>query len=386
MSRSLILVALAGCGFQIGGVAPDAGPVTDVAPEPDAPGDGGSDPCKAVQVAASSAHSCARMENGDVWCWGKNGRGEVGRPPQTSCASNVACNPSAEKLDLTAVTGLGLGDEHSCAFTDTETYCFGANDAGQLGDGTTDGASVPRAIPQRAGARALVGGAQHTCSLHGGVVRCSGSNTEGELGDNTLTMQLTPVETIDAGVGAIGTGYRHACAVSAGFVQCWGDNAEGQIDAMPGDALLPRLIIGFSDARAVAGGVGHTCALRVPGDLRCWGDNTAGQLGIGSTDVRTDVVSPTVLGIVELAAGVDHTCARASGGTVYCWGEGDGVSPTEVPLPRPAISIAAGSYHDCFVLDDGSVWCRGWNAYGQRGLGHLNGQSTDPPTRVALCP
>ena len=71
---------------------------------------------------------------------------------------------------------------------------------------------------------------------------------------------------------------------------------------------------------------------------------------------------------------------------MFCWGENYTSTPTVVPLPFPAVSIAVGSYHECFALEDGSVWCRGWNAYGQRGLGHLLGDIMDAPTRATLCP
>jgi alpha-tubulin suppressor-like RCC1 family protein len=384
--RWLPLLALAGCEFSLAPGSSDA-PTGIDAPVADAPPDTRpADPCRAVEVAANSGHTCARMENGDLWCWGKNGQGEIGVAPQMSCASNVACNPTASKITLPPVARLGLGDQHTCAITGADTYCWGANDSGQFGNNGGD-VSTPLLIPQRAGALAIAAGDTHSCSLHaGGFVRCSGDNIQGQVGDGSGQPRPMPVITVNGGASAIGSGYQHVCAISNGLVQCWGRNADQQIDQGAGSAPLPRTVVGFSGAIAVAAGYDFTCALLFGGDLRCWGKNSSGQLGIGTTTAQTTVVTPSALGIVEIGAGVSHACARAAGGTVFCWGENYSPTPTVVPLPRPAVSIAVGSYHECFALDDGSVWCRGWNAYGQRGLGTLAGNITDPPTRATLCP
>lgn len=333
-------------------------------------------PCMPVQVAASSAHNCARMANGDVWCWGKNDQGEVGRPAQRlDCAGIYKCNPTPEKIAVSNATGLGMGDQHACVIAGSETYCMGANDSGQFGDDTGD-SSVPLLVAQRAGALELVGGDTHTCSRHGTQVRCSGQNTYAECGNGTQLRQGMPVTAFDAsGLTAIGAGYHHACAVDGGLVYCWGDNSAGQVRGTGTPATVPRIVQGVGNALAVTGGASHTCALINDGTVRCWGTNFAGQLGNGTTGIETGIVLAAVAGIVQITAGVDHTCARASGGTVYCWGEGYTPMPAEVALPAAATQIASGSYHDCFVLaptldaPSGSAWCKGWNAYGQLGRG-----------------
>jgi alpha-tubulin suppressor-like RCC1 family protein len=386
-----VAVLAGGCSFSVPGtfIAGDAsdGPGGDA----DDATDAGPSACRAVELSAMSAHTCARMENGDVWCWGINGIGQVGRPPQIiDCTNNVACNPTPEKLALPPVTRLGIGEEHMCAIAGDDTYCWGGNDKYQFGDGTQTSDATPHVVAERAGATQIVGGLEHNCSLHaGGGVKCSGTNAAGEVGDNSFVARPLPVQTIASSTVAFATGYQHMCAVQSGFVYCWGADFAGQTSKSIGAPVrMPTIVAGIASAVAVAGGYGHTCALRgSTGDVACWGANGAGQLGVGDMLPHPGVVSSALFtGGVEIVAGSDHSCVRTPAGSMFCWGEGYGGTPVQVPLPRPAVAIAAGSYHDCAALDDGTVWCKGWNAYGQLGLGTHDPSMSLVVTQVALCP
>ena len=338
-----------------------------------------------------SAHTCARMQNGDVWCWGINGWGEVGRPSQvTPCYNGKACNPTPEKLPMPAASRLGVGEEHGCALVGTDVYCWGRNEKNQFGDGTQANSGAPTPIASRTGATQIVGGLEHGCSLHpGGGVKCSGTNALGEVGDNSMMPRPLPVQTVPNGTTVIATGYQHACAVQAGFVYCWGGNFSGQVTTTVGGPVRsPAIVAGTSNVVAVAGGYGHTCAVRSGvGDVVCWGTNDQGQLGVGDTLSHYGAVQAAQFtGGIEVSAGSDHSCARTPAGNVFCWGEYYGSTPVQLALPRPAVSIASGSYHDCAALDDGSVWCRGWNAYGQLGIGTHDSGTTLVVSKVQLCP
>jgi alpha-tubulin suppressor-like RCC1 family protein len=384
-----------GCSFSVRAQPIDA--AGDDAPPPrdaiDGPTDGppaDASPCRAVEVSAMSAHTCARMENGDVWCWGINDRGEVGRPVQVaSCNSISACNPTPEKLVLPPATRLGVAEEHACAITGNEVYCFGGDAEGQFGDGAGTDTAVPRAVTQRAGASRIGGGLTHGCSLLGAAVYCSGDNANGEVGDASGLPRVTPVVAVPSGAGAIGNGYNQACALESGFAYCWGANQYGQVDTHPGaDIGSPRIVPNVAMATAIASGYGHTCAVTAPlGAVRCWGRNLDGELGAGDKSSHDDeVITAINNGIEEVSAGASHTCARTPGGTVQCWGEQYTPTPSIVTLPHPAVSIASGSYHDCFALDDGNVYCLGWNAYGQLGLGTHTNLISVMVSQVNLCP
>lgn len=333
-----------------------------------------------------SAHTCARMENGDVWCWGINGSSQVGRPVETTC-SGLSCNPTPGKVALPPVTKLGVAEEHACAIAGASVYCWGRNTENQFGDGLGANSATPVLVAQRAGASSIGGGLYYGCSLHGGAVRCSGNNLNGEVGDPLRSAHGTPFTAVSSGTAALTSGYAHVCTVQSGFVYCWGANFSGQVETHPGaNVYTPTIVGGVGVAASVANGYGHTCAALASGDVRCWGANGFGQLGTGDTLPKLGEVANTQLaGIVEIVAGSDHTCARAAAGSVYCWGERYGATPVLVPLARPAVSIAAGSYHDCFALDDGTVQCLGANTYGQLGTGTASTAVTTTLSQAMLC-
>ena len=176
----------------------------------------------------------------------------------------------------------------------------------------------------------LAAGFAYVCAaLSDGTARCWGDNTYGTLGDGTTGNSPTPV--VVAGVSdvvAIESSRRHVCArTSAGWIYCWGDNTRGQVGA-GSTAMLrptPSRIGAFAGALDVACGDWHTCVLEAAGTIACFGYDGEGQFGDGmptSTPLRSPGrMTAGVTDARELAAGEDHTCAlRASG--AYCWGEG----------------------------------------------------------------
>ena len=343
----------------------------------------------ATAIAAGSSHSCALLDSGAVKCWGDNDAGELGQGNADDRGDNAGemgdnLAPIALGAGRTA-TAIAAGDVHSCALLDSGAVkCWGANDAGQLGQGDTE-------------------------------FRGDGA---GEMGDN-----LAPV---GLGVGrtatAITAGGVHTCALlDDGSVKCWGDGAFGQLgtgapDARGdgagemGDDLAPIGLGSGRTAVAITAGDVHTCALLDNGSVKCWGFNLDGELGYGDTDARGDAagemgdfLGPVGLGsgrtAVAIAAGDFHTCALLDNDTAKCWGinlvgqlgfgdtdnrgdvageMGDGLDPVDVGTGRTAVAITAGDHHTCALLDNGSVKCWGWNIFGQLGYGDTDDRGDDP--------
>lgn len=170
-------------------------------------GDGTDDPSFAVPVAVSlpagvtgfatlaagGTHNCALTGAGSAYCWGHNWTGQLGNP--VSPSSNVPV-PVALPAGVTLVS-LALGQDHSCGLTATgSAYCWGENSHGQLGNGTTTTSSTPVAVTIPAGASgfvALTAGGAHTCGVTDtGAAYCWGNNEWGQLGDGTTTNSSTP--------------------------------------------------------------------------------------------------------------------------------------------------------------------------------------------------
>jgi hypothetical protein len=189
------------------------------------------------------------------------------------------------------VTQIVAGDAYSCALTTAgQVKCWGDNQFGQLGNGSTTDALVPVDVAGASGATGLTAGGLHACAIRAvGTVSCWGRNNFGQLGDGTTTDRLLPVNVAELPEEAteITAGVLHTCALGApsGAVRCWGSNTYGQLGgALPGTSTTPVAVTRLTGgATAIAAGDGHTCALTESGAVTCWGYNGYGQLGDGST-------------------------------------------------------------------------------------------------------
>ncbi|MBI3070640.1 MAG: hypothetical protein HYY84_00800 [Deltaproteobacteria bacterium] len=362
----------------------------------------------AKSTAAGGHTSCAVLSTGDVVCWGDNQYGQLGNGSAVASSSD-----SVSVSGLSRATSVVVGDDHACARLVGGTIsCWGRNDRGQLGDGTTTDRNVATPISNLGDVVGITAGRKFSCVLRvGGDGACWGENDAGQLGNNTTVDQWNPVAIQGLpNAKRIVAGNRHMCALATdGGVFCWGRNSSGQVgDGTTTDRTTPVPVSGLAGIQSIAVGAQHSCALRDDGTAACWGLNWNGQLGDGTAGQSTNKSVPvSVLGIdagqgTSISAGAVHSCVRYIDGTMSCWGaNGDSalgigddipnqlsragtlvtgltaVSPLVPPFSTATISLV--------IRADGTLWGWGWGANGVLGSNSSTGDNPSP-VKINLLP
>jgi alpha-tubulin suppressor-like RCC1 family protein len=350
--------------------------------------------------------------------WGYNGVGELGDGTFTGPETCYPGNPVAERACSTtpvSVSGLGevsaisVGGLHSLALRSNGTVmAWGANEFGQLGDGTEAPSDVPVAVNGLSGVTAISTGFNHSLALlSNGTVMAWGWNAYGQLGNGTTTYNSNVPVAVSglSGVVAIsasGGGGEHSLALlSNGTVMAWGDNSNGQLGngtttgletcyqgnfSYPSCSRTPVPVSGLGEVSAITAGGIHSLALLRNGTVMAWGYDGYGQLGNGNAgyEEQSDVPVP-VSGLGEvsaISAGGEHSLALLRNGTVMAWGFNNygqlGIGsplPTysDVPLAVSGLTgvtaISTGFNDSLALLSNGKVMAWGGNEYGSLGTG-----------------
>lgn len=249
-----------------------------------------------------------------------------------------------------------------------QVLCWGRNDSGQLGDGTTTDRATAAPVAGISDASAVSAGQDHACAIVGtGSVKCWGENDEGQLGDGTSGNYRTSPVTVPGltDVVKLAMTWNNTCALRAvGEVRCWGFGGVNG-DGTYVDRLSPVAVLGLpGGVTDIAGGDAHFCAIGVGADARCWGNNDEGQArGAVGPWTLTAAVIPGVAGVTGLGIGQKFSCVLVGGGAVKCWGtngfgelgDGTGVdSPSAVDVTgvSGATQVAGGYRQACAVLGD----------------------------------
>ncbi len=322
-------------------------------------------------LALGAHHTCVLMDTGAVKCWGDNSQGQLGVGTTTNVSVGNFEYPVNTLVLTSRVREIASGGNYTCArLEDGGVKCWGVNDQGQLGDGTTIRRLTPVAAGVSSGTLALATGATHACVLLGtGGVKCWGSNEFGQLGNGTTTSSGTAVNVsgLDSGVTAIAAGYSSTCALTtAGAVKCWGANDGGQIgDGTKTQRLTPVSVFGISSgATAITVGLDRACALLADGGVKCWGAN-GGLLGDGTTTERlipVDVVGyGSALAIATPTVTPTPTASNTPTSTPVTPTSTPTITPTPTPtsLPVAVRRLAAGQLRTCSVNAEGGVQCWG---------------------------
>lgn len=139
-----------------------------------------------VRLVSGTTHQCGLRSDGVLFCWGANEKGQVG--------DGTTATPKLSPVQvLSGVHDMALADTGTCALmNDSTVRCWG--DYHLAGDGTGTSYLTPTPVPGITGATAIVAGWQSACVvLAEGAVKCWGNNEHGELGDGTTRDRYIPV-------------------------------------------------------------------------------------------------------------------------------------------------------------------------------------------------
>jgi alpha-tubulin suppressor-like RCC1 family protein len=278
-------------------------------------------------ISAGDNSTCVANSLGRMFCWGANDVGQLGDGTHES-----------RRVPVAVSTDLGFfyvrAGNHACGLTSSDAgFCWGEGSQGQLGDGSTSSSALPVAV---SGDLVFfpysleVGGA--SCGLAADQAYCWGPNEAGQLGTGDRDNRTSPA-LVTGGLSfrLLSVGGRTTCGVTnANEAYCWGNGADCELGngSFGVTTDVPVLVAGglhFSSlsVSATSDGPGTVCGITTEQKGYCWGNNAEGQLGDGTT-TRQSVPVPVSgdLLVGEIWVGRSHTCARTVQALAYCWGAG----------------------------------------------------------------
>jgi len=244
-----------------------------------------------TQVAAGKEFSVALRSDGTVWAWGENSHGQLGR----GTATNHEATPARVAV-LNRVTKISAGGDFGLALrSDGIVFAWGRGGQGQLGNGGTADSPAPVKIAGLSRVTGISAGWDAALATENDGVSALtsvwawGANDYGELGDGTTARHVTPerVTGLPAYVAGISAGGMFAAVLGTdGSVWDWGTNEFGELGVAPVSTVPvtrpANAIAAGSGITRLSAGYAHMLALKSDGTVWAWGDNESGQLGRGT--------------------------------------------------------------------------------------------------------
>ena len=331
------------------------------------------------------------LQNGELYCCGYNGYGQLGdnttvnKSSLTKVAGSngwkslvqgyLGINGGAIKSDSTMwfwgySSGGSQTSSPSTAYTTGTSWkkmAFGRTEAWPNADLTiaikTDGTlwEIQSGNPATQIASAAAASWNIVSGGYGdraavktdGTLWTWGLNDLGQLGDGTTSLRTSPITTAGGGTNwkQVACGYKHVAAIKTdGTLWSWGRNSSGQLgNGTTTSSSSPGTTAGGgTNWKQVACGYNGTAAIKTDGTLWTWGSGGSGQIGDGTTSTRSSPVT-TVLGGTnwkQVSCGDNHKAAIKTDGTLWTWGYnglgqlGDGTTSTR---SSPVTTVLGGT-------------------------------------------
>ena len=319
-----------------------------------------------VQIAAGNGHGLALRRDGTVWAWGPNGSGQLGNGTTTN--SNVPVQVTAP--GFAGIVAIAASGSSSYAIDGAgRVWVWGANFAGQLGDGTTTDRPTPAKLTGIASVVALAPASTSMLALvSDGTLRAWGGNSGGQLGNGNTTNQLQPVVSQPALTGVVriaATNLAAYAVLADGSVWAWGSNGNHQLgDGTTTSSLTPVTVKTGAAANLgcvaeISGNEYGAVVTDCAGDVYVWGRPTQSAcLGTSSTQYAYATRAVGLAGVAGAFGQVGDPSANGRtwtytqngsvvGGFRVCGYNGNGQlgtgDTTERSTPFLVASLAPGS-------------------------------------------
>lgn len=305
-------------------------------------------------ISAGNGHVMGLKANGTLWAWGRNDSGQLGNGDYTTYSNHI---PQQVGTD-TDWAYISAGHIHSCAIkTNGTLWTWGANQSGQLGNGTIDVDFNPVITPLQVGTdtdwKMVCGSSDNTVAIKtNGTLWVTGEGNHGEIGNGFENDQVfftqagtdTDWDTVTFG------GFAGAALKTNGTLWSWGWNTYGELGSGSIGHILSPVMIAEGKWQSVVKGMNYfTGAIKADGSLWTWGYNYYGAVGNGQS---------------------------------YNFGFGSTVTQLyQIPSEGGWQSYQGGGDYSVALKEDGSLWAWGYNYYGELGF-NLEGNIVDEPVQV----
>ena len=362
------------------------------------------------QMALGNEHTLILTSNNKLYVSGNNQYGQLGLGDNEK--RSTLTEVSSDYYNNKTIKQIAAGVNHSLILTeDGEVYAFGRNDKGQLGLGDRNDRNVPTKLnssnyDNKKIIQVSIGAAHSLILTEDGKIYSFGDNSTGQLGLGNVLGKIVPTKIDSSHYGnkkivqVIAGGAHSFILTEDGEVYAFGNNGFGRLGL--GDSNIRKVPTKIDSShygnkkivQVIAGGA-HSFVITEDNDIYVFGYNGNGQLGLNDT-VNRDI--PTKLDstnydnktITQITAGGYHTLIRTTDGEVYAFGNNGfgqlGLGDNEkrlVPIKldsanydnKSVVQIAAGGFHSAILTSNSKIYTFGQNNFGQLGLGDNESRS-----------
>lgn len=279
-------------------------------------------------VSTGKNHSLAIATDGTLWTWGSNEFGKTGL--DTNSGETQTPTQIGTDSDWALVSA---GRDHSVAIKNDGTlWAWGRNQRGQLGITTFDDELEPIQVGTDSDWKvASAGGVSTNAVKTNGELYGWGGNDQGQAGNDIAVDTNAPVqigsdtdwEFVVSGIAE----NSHAFAIKTdNTLWVWGNNEFGKtgLNTDSGDSGTsePTQVGSDNDWLTVSAGVSHSLAVKTDFSVWAAGSNEFGKTGLGTSSGETLIF--TTLGfdsIKSVSAGENHSIAVNTDEELLVWGK-----------------------------------------------------------------